>query len=171
MNTMKEMLEKHTIEKITVDMILKESGVSRATFYRHFCDKYDLMYAYYRSHIDSISDESNAYENILQLCDFIRENKKYFSNIAKNDGDQSFFSFFCGHSYKWIESHIVQKKKKPLNESEILAAKFYLAGIGYCLEEWIVSGCSHSSVTLATTISTNMPTNICQYFLNDKQQA
>lgn len=38
-----DLLEKHTMSSITVNMICSESLVHRTTFYKHFYDKYDLL--------------------------------------------------------------------------------------------------------------------------------
>ena len=37
------LVERVGFSKITVSMLVKEAGVSRATFYRYFKDKYDVM--------------------------------------------------------------------------------------------------------------------------------
>ena len=42
-----------SIENLTVNDIIRSSGVSRATFYRHFLDKYDVMTSYYKSILES----------------------------------------------------------------------------------------------------------------------
>ena len=38
--------------KISVEMIMKEAGVSRSTFYRYFKDKYDVMNANFKNILD-----------------------------------------------------------------------------------------------------------------------
>ena len=42
-NAFIDLLKREPFSKITTQMILEASGVSRSTFYRHFKDKYDLM--------------------------------------------------------------------------------------------------------------------------------
>ncbi|HAZ05014.1 MAG TPA: TetR/AcrR family transcriptional regulator, partial [Acetobacterium sp.] len=42
-DSMFSLLKTKSFNKITVDKILSESGVSRSTFYRYFSDKYELM--------------------------------------------------------------------------------------------------------------------------------
>ena len=38
-----EIFRLYPFEKVTVQLILDESGVSRGTFYKHFADKYDVL--------------------------------------------------------------------------------------------------------------------------------
>lgn len=40
---LKELAEKHPIEKITIKEITDKAGVIRPTFYNHFQDKYELL--------------------------------------------------------------------------------------------------------------------------------
>ncbi|MBR5991226.1 MAG: TetR/AcrR family transcriptional regulator, partial [Clostridia bacterium] len=44
--------EKKGFERITVQMIADEAGISRATFYRYFKDKYDVMNFNYTKFIE-----------------------------------------------------------------------------------------------------------------------
>ena len=41
--SLKELTEKHPIEKITIKEITDKAGVIRPTFYNHFQDKYELL--------------------------------------------------------------------------------------------------------------------------------
>lgn len=47
MQAIKCLLDKHPIEKITINMILEESDLSKSTFYKYYSDKYDLAVSYY----------------------------------------------------------------------------------------------------------------------------
>ena len=46
------LITENDFQKISVDMIVKEADVSRATFYRYFKDKYDVMNATYKNLLD-----------------------------------------------------------------------------------------------------------------------
>ncbi|MBO7689481.1 MAG: helix-turn-helix transcriptional regulator, partial [Clostridia bacterium] len=48
-----ELVEKVGFSKITVSMLCEEAGVSRATFYRYFKDKYDVMNYNYKQMVDT----------------------------------------------------------------------------------------------------------------------
>ena len=48
------------VENISVSMIADEAGVSRATFYRHFKDKYDVMNYNYKCLLDTYGNINNS---------------------------------------------------------------------------------------------------------------
>ena len=59
------LVEKHGFDKTTVDMIVREAEISRATFYRYFKDKYEVMTYNYKNLIDA----NNNPETIQTLED------------------------------------------------------------------------------------------------------
>ena len=52
-----ELTQKKPLESLTVSQILKETGVSRQTFYNHFKDKNDLICYIYDTYIVPNFDE------------------------------------------------------------------------------------------------------------------
>lgn len=61
----KGLLDKYPIQKITTDMIVKESDLSKTTFYRYFQDKYMLMKEYYFYVVDNIlSKKGTTFERL-----------------------------------------------------------------------------------------------------------
>lgn len=44
-----ELLNSKTFDEITVNELCEEAGIRRATFYKHYSDKYDFLTAYTRS--------------------------------------------------------------------------------------------------------------------------
>ena len=50
-DTIKELLEKQSPDKITVQDILNESNISRPTFYKYFKDKNDLISYIFRKEL------------------------------------------------------------------------------------------------------------------------
>lgn len=48
------LFRKYPLEKITVNMIIENAGVSKSTFYRYFLDKFDVMNYNYKRVLDEI---------------------------------------------------------------------------------------------------------------------
>lgn len=53
----KELMKKNAWGKITVEAVAKRAGVSKATFYRHFKDKYDLLYCLVIQQVELVNSE------------------------------------------------------------------------------------------------------------------
>jgi len=160
------LIEKYPIEKITVEMILKESSISRATFYRYFSDKYKLMNAYYVQHLEQMMLENNSrtQQNTEKYLLFIQNNKTYFTKLLKYKGEDAFFPTLHKLIFDSIESRIYAVKNEKLAVAEIYATCFYSAGTSYCIEKWIEEGMLLSPHSLSMTISENVPAAIADYF-------
>ena len=53
------------VEKITTQMIADEAGVSRATFYRYFRDKYDVLNHNYKKLLDDCLVRCSNYRDLF----------------------------------------------------------------------------------------------------------
>lgn len=81
-DSMLELSRTVTINKITVDMIVKNCGYSRKTFYNHFLDKYDLAYWIFETGSNQIiaqySENSTWGEILGKIYRFMYENGNLF---------------------------------------------------------------------------------------------
>ena len=90
------LISEHDFQKISVEMIMQEAGVSRSTFYRYFKDKYEVMNANYKNLLDYyISPErSNNYRDLCyHLFSYATENLKIFRRAMESTGFNSFGNF------------------------------------------------------------------------------
>lgn len=98
---LKKLLTQKSLGTISVTDIVNQAKLSRATFYRHFRDKYDLMIWIYRSVIDKIIDENPDPEQsvniLIESCRYLKENYEYFSNVVKYNGQNSFIDFVSSY--------------------------------------------------------------------------
>jgi AcrR family transcriptional regulator len=142
MQTIKILLEQHAFEKITVEMILKESGVSRATFYRCYEDKYDLLHGYYKHYLDTIvfPAEFRITKLTEQLLIFLNNNKSYYVNVVKYNGNRSFLDYFYETGVRYCEKNLMRVLRRELDAGERAAISFYCAGTGFCIVQWIKGG-------------------------------
>ena len=94
-----ELLEKDSMEKISVQDICDKAMVHRTTFYKHFNDKYDLftyILERIREELFTESDLDNKFttpqELYMQLAgtalDFIERNRTKLLNVIKNNSQQ-----------------------------------------------------------------------------------
>ena len=89
--------------KITVDMISREAGVSRSTFYRYFKDKYEVMNANYKMALDYYirPEHSSSYRDLCyHLFDHGYRNLKIFRRALDSTGFNSLSNFIYEYSYE-----------------------------------------------------------------------
>ena len=92
-----EMAEKKTIDKITVREIASNCDYSVATFYRHFKDKYDLAFWDYDRKVDFAAAEIGKAgfvwrDVLINGIRYYRRNTEYLMNLIDHtSGVDSFF--------------------------------------------------------------------------------
>jgi len=95
-STLIKLLEKDTIDNITVQEICRQANVNRMTFYKHFEDKYALMNDCFNEFSEVIntnmktryssvaSPEEYCYCLLSELSDFCMENKKFVKTVLSS---------------------------------------------------------------------------------------
>jgi len=89
--------------KISVEMIMKEAGVSRSTFYRYFKDKYDVMNANYKNILDYYihPERSRNYRDLCyHLFKYGQDHLQIFRRALDSTGFNSFGNFIYEYSYE-----------------------------------------------------------------------
>ena len=93
-NTLLDLMEKESIEKISVIDLCNTAMINRATFYAHFEDKYHLLNfaleelkdELYESftHDKQFTDPFDALRSIVLICaDFVFDNRNHIYNILR----------------------------------------------------------------------------------------
>jgi len=131
--TMTQLLQKESLEKISVQEICEISMIPRATFYNYFEDKFDLMkYCWDEFFKDCweqfpLTYSFNDLENtIVFIFDFIDNNPDFIYRIASKNSDNgqlqnSFKNYIFQIAIEVIEQSPVEFDNLPQRE---LAAKF-----------------------------------------------
>ncbi len=90
----KKLLETVSFGELSVGEICKQCQISRNTFYYHFKDKFDVIHWIFYTEITPILEESFSInhweEGLLALCHYMQENRKFYVNILRFHGQNSF---------------------------------------------------------------------------------
>ena len=102
-----EALLEQTVQKgfsaLTVSDITKHAGINRATFYRHFKDKFDLLDSYAQAVYELLDvpleagpqkpnkgDATEIHQGLTRIIDHIRVNAKFYRVMMGKNGDPAF---------------------------------------------------------------------------------
>lgn len=84
MNALPTLLQSRSFSKITVNDLCEDAFISRAAFYAHFSDKYDLLDYWVRTLRDEFYAWKDAYTNDQfeeKIYQFMDSNTKVISNL------------------------------------------------------------------------------------------
>lgn len=105
--SLKNLLQKKPLNKITINDIAEDCGISRMTFYYHFKDIYDLVEWVCLEDAKRALEEKKSYETwqqgFLQIFELVRENKLFVMNV-----------------YRCVHQEQVEKYVKPLMDQLVL---------------------------------------------------
>ncbi len=106
-----QLLSEKSFDAITINELCEAAGVRRATFYKHYTDKFDFLTAYTilcRDRFDSIIWRENHSEltpeyyvaYAKRLIHFINENSLAISNLCKSNLFPSVLAIITEQNYK-----------------------------------------------------------------------
>lgn len=145
-DSMFSLLKTKSFEKITIEMVLNESKVSRSSFYRYFNDKYELMNWCYQSYVDTLlimvyNGTENWRNTLFLIFRFLNDNHEYFEQAVKVQGRNSFSDFLYNYSYEFYKNIYLNKtNEKTLTAEARVALEFNCCGAVYIVKEWLKNG-------------------------------
>lgn len=134
------LVERVGFSKITVSMLVREAGVSRATFYRYFTDKYDVMNYNYMRYLQEylMSGKVQTFEDFFQIM--TSEGTEFFRHIQKifdSNGANSFQNYLYEASFYAVQMVFAMRGHPQLTPAEYLQYSFLCHGIPHLYESWI----------------------------------
>ena len=145
-----QMMNDVSFDEITVFDLCEKAGVRRATFYKHFKDKYDFLRSVTASVINDISsilfsNEYNLLSPVDYFTNFINEILEYFNDrpviLANLLGSNTFpiiFDIITSCTQSSLVNDLLNAKKFGINVTTdiLFTANFINGGISKILLEW-----------------------------------
>ena len=147
------------IEKIRVQDIADEAKVGRATFYRYFRDKYDVLNANYRELLDSCVLRSGNFRDLFFLL-FTHAQKEWgdFHRAFKSSGVNSFENFIAAYSRTLVERIVAGNRPGAgLSAQEELQMDVFLGGVSGMYRKWTLGEYSLSPDEAADALFVLLP--------------
>lgn len=145
-NSFIELLKKKSINKITVKEICELSEINRATFYRYYCDAYDLLEKIEQEFLDELfqnigSSVQHDFKDTLTLIMIsIKANGELYQTLFSENGDKYFPNRIFTLCYKNIAMNN-DKRFEMLSTTQQKWLYYFIAqGCSGILNQWIISG-------------------------------
>lgn len=156
LGSMKKLLKEKTIEKIRVQDIISDAGVSKATFYKYFKDKYDIAMAFYMDNLVSEqllkNNEPDRRDRFIKLFTYMKENRFYLKRLLEIEGQNSFQMFLRNETMDSYLKEIADQYHYDDVSSLGLLADAYLAASNVIIKKWIEADCKTSVAEIADFI-------------------
>jgi len=168
--SLKKLLKRKPLNKITVNDIVTECDASKQTFYNHFHDKYELFTfalttVLSQNLTDSAKISVDFEETILNYLKRVKDERDFYRSFIRDDLAYQHISRciedYCAEYYR-------ENARKKLNCPELpqeleLAILFDAAGNARLVVDWIYTGMSISPEKLAEVIYNCVPESIREY--------
>lgn len=169
-DSLREIAESKTADKITVVDIAKNCGYSTTTFYRHFKDKYDLI-AWDYTHsleklLDKISSEGKDWRAACFECTrFFEERRTYLKNLLLHTtGYDSFASNMMTIHYEALKSMILREADPSVYDTHLeLCVKTYCHGVVDLSCDWIMEQYDVTPEELTQVFEDSLPSVLSGY--------
>lgn len=140
-----QLMDNKTLSKITITELTKKAGVPRATFYRYFNEKEDILtkYSEYLTELLSLEYREKLPDEdpVFILFSFLKQHRKYLKILVKN------------HKQDIILNAINQNiEEMMLDDKNKLIASYHAGGIYNIIVEWIKSDFKESPFSLSKEI-------------------
>lgn len=131
------MLSCQNFNAITVNAICAEALISRAAFYAHFNDKYDLLKYLFSEIKKNIFKDVYNYEALEQdVNQFVCSNKKFITNVMRNANSET-LSLVRGFMASVADLMTKRKASNKSSPQHIILYNFLIGGLVNLLT-WVV---------------------------------
>jgi AcrR family transcriptional regulator len=167
-DTMVSLMKENTIEDITVNMVLEKADVSKASFYRHYIDKYDLVNKIFDhlipAEISQVGKTIKWSEFMLVFFDVFGKNREFLKEGYHSDDYNNLRShseeFFRNLIFAVIKNQNVDTSQKSI----IMSANFFSVSLNSFMVDWVRKGGDDTIYNLVQRMHEAVPHNIYPYF-------
>ena len=136
-----ELLNHMPFEKITVEMIINQSGVSKSTFYRYFHDKNDVLNFNSMVLAERLIGQRvcrSWREFLLHMCRGIAEDSWYYRRAFRSSGQNAHSGFLYSYSFGIVEKcYLSSTGQTSLSVRDRYTISLYCHGCVGILQEWL----------------------------------
>lgn len=158
--SLKRLLLKKPLDKITINDLTADCGISRMTFYYHFKDIYDLVewccLEDAKTALQGKKTSSTWQEGLLQIFDAVMENKPFILNVYRCVGREQIENYLFHLTFDLLMG-VVEEKSRDIaitKEQKIFIADLYKYSFVGIMLDWIKNGMKENYREIAEDIAT-----------------
>lgn len=146
--SLKKLTVRRPFDKITVREIAEGAGVIRATFYRHFQDKYDLLRWIVQTEILDpvhILMVNEMYREAIRLIFLnLLHDREFYQHAARMEGQNSFSEISRESIYRFLyglfTAQIGNRRQEHIWMTPEYLASYYAESMNFVVMRWIETG-------------------------------
>ena len=172
-----KLLGEKSFDDLTVLEICDEAGVHRATFYKHFVDKYDFLNTCFNISLSNLTFDKIAesytpetmkkscMRMILKVLNFVEENQKVIVSLSTDRNSASFNTALNDAIANFIEERIntIRPENEKLSKTVPLLANYYAGAIVGIIKWWATNQSSYSKQDFLDFAEIKI-NDLCNYF-------
>lgn len=170
--SLKRLLLKKPLTKITINDLTTDCGISRMTFYYHFKDIYDLVeWACLEESTQALQGKktySTWQEGLLQIFEVVYENKAFIMNAYNSLSREQIENFLFRLTHDLIMG-VVKERSVGTSITEAqknFIADFYKYSFVGIMLDWIHQGMKADYTSICTDMCTTLHGNISNSIKN-----
>lgn len=166
----RELCKTVPFDKITVEKVVKCSGVSKATFYRHFKDKYDVLNYNSKEIAERIIGErpcKDWREFLGYMFEEIEKEKLYYRKAFQTSGQNAHFGFLFEYSHYIVKRcYMISNGLKEISKEDEYLISHYCYGCVAIIEMWLNDSSKLSTSRMADLFFEMMPEKLKGTWVN-----
>ena len=170
--SLKNLLLKKPLSKITISDLTEDCGMNRMTFYYHFKDIYDLVEWSCLTDAKRALDEKKTYDTwqqgFLQILEAVQANKPFIMNVYHSVSREQIETYLFHLTHDLLYG-VVQEKAKGTGISEAdqsFIADFYKYSFTGVMLDWIKDGMKVDYHMIAEKMHRTMEGNVVNSIRN-----
>ena len=175
--SLKKLLLKKPLNKITINDLTTDCGISRMAFYYHFKDIYDLVewacLEESRKALQGKKTYDTWQEGLLQIFEAVYENKPFIINAYNAISREQIENFLFQLTHYLIMGVVEEQSKETLltNEQKNFIADFYKYSFVGIMLDWIRQGMRSDYASICKNMCITIHGNITNSIQNFTKHA
>lgn len=173
--SLKKLLLQKSLDKITINDLTEDCGISRMAFYYHFKDIYDLIEWVCLEDASHALQDKKTYdswqEGLTQIFETVLENKPFIMNVYHSVSREQIENYLFRLTYHLIMGVVEEKSagREIAPENKEFIAEFYKYGFVGIMLDWIKQGMKADYHQIVDKLSIALKGNIVQSIENFTQ--